>query len=452
MASLALHAFPRFCSLAFVLLPATLAIGTTAGTKDEIRAPGLACFPVPARSSIGCRAEVIPGISYSFWYSPPRSPSNLTDEEIHRQFHAEISRYQRITIAYAALQDLKHELENRQALSAREEKAVSDIEDKYSGFRYPFSGDGKGVSTKVLHARLRDSIKAYEENIARLERIRELLNLMVSRRALGPNQSQELVVFAERYDLVHEAFQAVVDEIHMSAAALLDENENLRDALKDAAQSSSKLSNSFHPVIHNGLQLGSLLAKPSEESLTIAVPGNQALFTTFKPLTNNIVDDQSIYAIRLTLDPPKVKGFQARMNRETPEVQLIARHGSLGYATWQVDVQADGRFGQAQLVFHGKLLHYTDEQAFSRRDKPDESDIELPIRAVTLTPVPTEIETKLAHLFGWIEHFFGALGAPITFLLALVSVYTNRAKIQTFWKWLIKKTRVEKKTAKAGRG
>ncbi len=426
------------CLYAVLLLSfAASATGTTGAKGDEIRAPGLMCFPVPARSSISCRVEVIPGISYTFWYSPPRSPSNLSDEQIQSQFKLELRQYQSIEITYRELGYLKDELKYRHSLSVREENALSEFEEKYRNIvSLSQAGNSKGISTQELHARLKNSLKVYEQNVARLERIRLLLNLMVSRRILGPEQSRDFVVFAQRYNLIHEADQAVVDEIKMSAEPLLDENQNLRNSLKDTAPSSATPTSATRPVLHRGVQLGSLIAKPSDESLNIAVPGNRALFTMFKPLTTYIVDDQAVYAIRLDVDSPNLNGFSSQMSPKTPEVQLIAREGALGIATWEVDVRADRRFGQAQLVFHGKLLRYSDEQSYARGDKPEETDMELPVRAVTLTPVPTKIETKLDHLLTWVEHFFGALGAPITFFLAVVSVYTNRAKIKTFWKWL----------------
>jgi hypothetical protein len=162
--------------------------------------------------------------------------------------------------------------------------------------------------------------------------------------------------------------------------------------------------------------------------------GNQALFITFKPLTNYIVDDQGVYAIRLRVDSPVLSGFASSM--KSPEAQPIAQHGELAKACWELDIQANQRFGQAQLVFHGELLRYADQESYDRGDEPERTAIELPLGSLKVTPVATAVETRFDRIFTWVDHFFGALGAPITFFLALVGVYTNRTKIRVFWKWV----------------
>ncbi len=442
MASLRLSILFSVCAvlLAFSCASASTSTGNSGG---EINASGLRCFPVPARSATICGVELIPGISYTFKYSPPQSLSNLGDEEVKNNFDTELKEYESIEGAYRELQDVKYELESRHAISEREDKRLDQFSDKHGEISSPLSsGDSKNIPTQTLHSRLENSIKVYEQNLARLERIRSLVNLMVSRGIFGPEQAKKLLVFAERWDLINESthVQALLDDKKVSAAQLLDENQNLRNSLIDAHGSLGKASSGTRPLIHKGVQLGSVLARPSDESLAIAVPGNQTLFTTFKPLTTYIVDDQSLYAIRLSVDSPTPNGFHSQMNPKTPEVQVIAQDGRLGTATWEVDVQADKRFGEAQLVFHGELLRYADNESYTRGDKPAETNaIQLPVQAFTFTPVPTKGQARFDRFLTWVEHLFGALGAPITFFLAVVSIYTNRAKIRTFWKWLTDK-------------
>ena len=292
------HTFRTLCTIVFVSVTALIA----SASADRIIAPGLKCFPVPMRSSWSCRVDVIPGLTYIFWYSPPTSQSNLTDDQIHEQLRTELRQYQSIEDAYRDLLFVKDALEHRSALTHREYDAISDFEDKYRHFVTPLQSDSRAISTQELHTRLQNGLKVYVENVARLRRIRLLMNLMVQRRILGAEQSRDIVVFAERYDLIHEATESVVDEIKMSAAVLLDENKNLKDSLQATQVSVGAPSSGSRPVLHKGVQLGSLFARPSEESQTISIPGNKALFMAFKPLTTYIVDDQSVYAIRLDVD------------------------------------------------------------------------------------------------------------------------------------------------------
>jgi hypothetical protein len=423
-----------------VLLVSSVASGRTsaAGSEEQVRAPGLRCFPLPTGSTVICRIEVIPGISYIFRHPSTQSPSTLSDQEIKNRFDTELKEYQSIGDAYRELQYAKDKLESRQAISDSEDDRLGKFEDKYREIHSPSqSGDNKGISSQELHKKLNTSMKVYEQNFARLERIRQLASTMISRGIFDSEEARRLLIFAERWRLINpEGDEALLETKEVSAEQLLYENEDLRAALANAAGSSSRPSGDTRPLLHKGIQLGTILANPSDESLGIAVPGNVRLFTTFKPLTTYMVDDQSLYAIRLKVDSPLLNGFHSQRNQETPEVQVIAQDGKLCTATWIVDVQADQRFGQAQLLFDGELLRYADDQSYARGDEPKETDpVELPVRAVKFTPIPTKAQERFDRFLTWIEHFFGALGAPITFFLAIVSIYTNRAKTRSFWKW-----------------